>query len=60
MTAAVKGQTDPVNTHLVDVTHIRLTDLRTVEGSALALALRRVLDDVDRGARTVAGWQSAI
>lgn len=60
VTATVKGQTDPVNTHLVDVTGLRLTDLRTVEGSALALALRRVLDDVDRGARTVAGWQSAI
>jgi len=45
---------------LVDVSSISLSDLRGLEDSALARALRRVLDEVDRTQGAVAGWQSAI
>lgn len=45
---------------LVDVSNVSLSDLRGLEDSALARALRRVLDEVDRTQGAVAGWQSAI
>lgn len=45
---------------LVDVSSVSLSDLRGLEDSALARALRRVLDEVDRTQGAVAGWQSAI
>lgn len=45
---------------LVDVAHLTLTDLRGLDDSALARALRRILDEVDRSQGAVAGWQSAI
>ncbi len=51
---------DCPHTDLVDVTHIRLADLRALENPALARAIQRILDDIDRSQGAVAGWQSAI
>jgi FXSXX-COOH protein len=45
---------------LVDVSNIRLSDLRGLEDSALAHSLRRIFDEIDRSQGAVAGWQSAI
>lgn len=45
---------------LVDVTQVGLTELRGLEDSALAKAMRRIHDEVDRAQGSVAGWQSAI
>jgi FXSXX-COOH protein len=45
---------------LVDVTNVNLAELRGLNDSALARALRRIFDEVDRSQGAVAGWQSAI
>ena len=48
------------NSELVDITNVSLTELRGLEDSALARAMRRIFDEVDRSQGAVAGWQSAI
>jgi FXSXX-COOH protein len=45
---------------LVDVSQIGLSELRGLQDSALARALRRILEDADRTQGTIARWQSAI
>jgi FXSXX-COOH protein len=52
--------TDSNDTYLVDVSDVSLTELRGLEDSALARALRRIFDEIDRSQGAVAGWQSAI
>lgn len=48
-------------TVLVDVSGLTLDDVATAPAdSALARALRRIFDGIDRGQGAVAGWQSAI
>jgi FXSXX-COOH protein len=47
-------------TELADVTRLPLMELRGLEDSALARAMRRIFDEMDRAQGSVAGWQSAI
>lgn len=49
-----------LTSELADVTQLGLTELRGLEDSALARAMRRIHDEVDRAQGSVAGWQSAI
>ena len=63
---AVQGWSRMENTsaglpsELVDLTRIRLGDLRKLDNSALAQSIRRVLDDVNRQEDPVADFGSAI
>jgi FXSXX-COOH protein len=60
MIEVVSTEREAHESDLVDVSRVSLSDLRGLEDSALARALRRVLDEVDRTQGAVAGWQSAI
>jgi FXSXX-COOH protein len=45
---------------LADVSMTSLADLFASEDTTLAVALRRVVGDVDRSAETISGWSSYI
>jgi FXSXX-COOH protein len=43
---------------LIDVSTLPLTELLSVQNSALDNALRRILDDVDRSGEAISSWSS--
>lgn len=45
---------------LLDVSRLSLADVRTLDDTAIAHSLRRLLEEVDEPRDAVAGWQSAI
>jgi FXSXX-COOH protein len=51
---------DDLSSTLVDLTDVRLADLRAIDGTALGSALRRILEEADRPQEVVAGFQSAL
>lgn len=48
------------STYLADISQFDLLELRGLQDSALARAMRRIFDECDRADGAVAGWQSAI
>jgi FXSXX-COOH protein len=51
---------DDLPSGLVDLTDLRLVDLRALDQTTLGTALRRVLEEADRPQDVVAGFQSAL
>ena len=51
---------DDVESHIVDLTDMSLAELRVSGDSALAHALRRLIEDVSNTDDVIAGFQSAI
>jgi FXSXX-COOH protein len=54
------GEGDDLVSDLVDLTDLPLEQLRVSGDTALAHALRRVIDDVSDPDGTIAGFQSAL
>jgi FXSXX-COOH protein len=54
------GAPDDLSSALVDLTDVRLVDLRALDRTVLGMALRRVLEEADRPQDAVAGFQSAL
>jgi FXSXX-COOH protein len=53
------GVSEP-NPPLVDISGISLADIPATNGTVLAHALRRVLDDVERSGESISGWSSYV
>jgi FXSXX-COOH protein len=57
---AVADEPGEVESHLVDLTEVDLTDLAALDNSVLASALRHLRDEIEHPEEAVAGFNSSL